>query len=199
MDKKYLCLDTETSIKAKGNPFTDGNKLCYTGYKYAGADTTEIVQHLRDGDCLNQLQSVVDTANYLVAFNAKFDCHWLERIGTCLSNIRIWDCQYAEFLFSNQQNKYPSLDQAAEKYGLGNKLDVIKEEFWDRRCSCHVSVVQRILLSILKVFVPNATTENMKELIEKNVIKENTLGDWQIQKLTELLFFSLLALSCSLL
>lgn len=131
MPKKFLILDTETTIRAKGNPFTVGNKLCYTGYKVVGGGVVTTISHVTDGHCLDQIQREIDAADYLVAFNAKFDCHWLENIGVDLSKIRIFDCQYAEFLFSKQQTRYPSLDGAAEHYGIEKKLDIVKE-YWEK-------------------------------------------------------------------
>lgn len=129
---KYLCLDTETTTKNKGNPFTHDNQLCYTGWKLAGEGQATTLSHLQQGLCVDTIQAAIDSADYLVAFNAKFDCHWLERIGGSLSRIRLWDCQYAEFLLNHQRTKYPSLEEAAIKYGIPGKLDVVKAEYWDK-------------------------------------------------------------------
>lgn len=125
-------LDVETSVKNKGHPFTHENQLCYTGWKLAGDRHASTLSHLQQGLSTDKLQALVDDATHIVAFNAKFDCHWLERSGVVLDGLRIWDCQYAEFIFNNQRTKYPSLEEAATKYGLGHKLDIIKTEFWDK-------------------------------------------------------------------
>ncbi len=128
-NKRYLILDVESTIYEKGNPFSELNSLCYIGWKTAGTDGTTIVKAPFD---LSQLQDVVDSHDFLVAFNAKFDCHWLERSGVVLSRIRIWDCQYAAFLYSNQRQKYPSLNGECAKLGLGEKIDVIAEKYWSK-------------------------------------------------------------------
>ena len=124
---RFLILDVETTILNKGNPFNPNNQLCYIGYKTYGKSNYTT---LKLPFVLSDIQAVVDAHDYLVAFNAKFDCHWLERIGVVLDGIRIWDCQYASFLFSNQQTKYPSLNGECERIGLGSKIDTIKEKYW---------------------------------------------------------------------
>lgn len=129
---RYLIYDCETTTRNKGNPFTTSNRICYSGWKLAGEGQASTLSHLQHGLCVDRLQSILDNADFLVAFNAKFDCHWLERIGVCLAGIRIWDCQYAEFLFNSQRTKYPSLEEAAVKYGFPGKLDVVKTEYWDK-------------------------------------------------------------------
>lgn len=58
--------------------------------------------------------------------------HWLEKVGLRLGHKRIYDCQLAEFVLERQQNRYPSLNESAAKYQLGAKVDVIKEEYWDK-------------------------------------------------------------------
>ena len=68
----------------------------------------------------------------IVGFNIKFDLSWARRIGVDISKITIWDCQLAEFILESQCNKYPSMNQACEKYGLEAKLDVVKEDFWEK-------------------------------------------------------------------
>jgi DNA polymerase-1 len=75
----------------------------------------------------------VDTADLIVGFNFKFDYHWLRKVGLNLEDKRLWDCQVCEFVLERQRNAYPSLDGAAAKYELGEKIDVIKRDYWDRK------------------------------------------------------------------
>jgi DNA polymerase I-like protein with 3'-5' exonuclease and polymerase domains len=118
-----LILDVETTISNTGNPFDRTNKLVCVGLK----DTYGYGIYY---DSFERLQAVIDYADLIVGFNIKFDLHWLRNIGIDISKIKVWDCQLAEFLLSNQQNKYPSLDGAAEKYGFPKKLDIVKTEYW---------------------------------------------------------------------
>jgi len=120
-------LDCETQINNKGNPFDETNNLVLGAY---GTDTnySTFVPDSTEG-----LQRSMESAKLVVLFNAKFDLHWCRRIGIKF-NIRlpIWDCQLAEFILSNQQWKYPSLEEACAKRSLGHKIDVIKEEYWNK-------------------------------------------------------------------
>jgi DNA polymerase I-like protein with 3'-5' exonuclease and polymerase domains len=132
--KPPLIIDVETSIKNKGNPFTKGNILCYVGCKFE--DHPAIVFDTRNtSENIGPIQLNIECATHLVGFNLKFDLHWLDNYNVDITKSRLWDCQYAEYLFSNQKWTYPSLNETAEKYGLGNKLDIIKTEYWDKGIS----------------------------------------------------------------
>jgi DNA polymerase-1 len=91
----------------------------------------EVVVRYYDEDILH-LQEDFDHADLLVGFNIKFDLHWLRNIGIDFSGKRIWDCQLGEFVLSNQMIKFPALEDAAVRYNLGHKIDVIKNEYWDK-------------------------------------------------------------------
>lgn len=43
-----------------------------------------------------------------------------------------------EFVLERQRNSYPSLEDACIKYGLGNKIDVIKRDYWDKKIDTDV-------------------------------------------------------------
>lgn len=74
----------------------------------------------------------MDGIDILVGFNIKFDLHWLRRYGLRFEHCRIWDCQLVEFILAAQSTPYPSLDGVCSVYGLGNKLDFIKSNYWDK-------------------------------------------------------------------
>jgi len=125
-----LCLDFETTFSNKGNPFDRNNFAVCLAVKWLGTDHDVYVKYY-DEDIL-KLQHAFDKATDLVGFNIKFDLHWLRNIGINFSGKRVWDCQLGEFILSNQMNKFPSLEDAAVKYGLGHKIDVTKNEYWDK-------------------------------------------------------------------
>ncbi len=130
--KKFVVVDVETTIKNKGNPFTIGNRLCYVGLHSLVDGNKPMALDVRENVPVELIQAELNKHDVLIAFNAKFDCHWLEKEGLDLSKLRIWDCQYAEFIFEAQRNPYPSLDKTATKYGLPNKLDVVSTEYWEK-------------------------------------------------------------------
>lgn len=127
--KKVLFLDVETTISNKGNPFDRNNKCVMVGTL---TDFSHPITRTISKQTVEELQYQIDSCNLLVGFNIKFDLHWLRNIGIDISKVKVWDCQLAEFILNNQETKYPSLDEAAEKYGFKKKLDIVKLEYWDR-------------------------------------------------------------------
>jgi len=68
----------------------------------------------------------------VVGFNFKFDLAWLKKRGVDFSGVKIWDVQLAEFIISNQTNRFPSLNDTCIKYGIPVKEDVVKTQYWDK-------------------------------------------------------------------
>jgi len=124
---KIFSLDVETTTFKKGDPFASNNHMVLGGY---GTDTS---YHTFVPDNVQRVQNILDSATLVVLFNAKFDLHWCRRIGINFSiRLPVWDCQLAEFILSNQQWRYPSLDEACERRNLQRKLDVVKTQYWDK-------------------------------------------------------------------
>lgn len=122
---KYpIAVDVECTIFDNGNPFSRSNRLVRIGV-YDGEE-----YRLFDESNWN----VLDFSNRyeIIGFNLKFDLHWLRRVGISFDNCSVWDCQLAEFLLESQKNPYPSLARSAYKYGLGEKLDIVSTEYWDK-------------------------------------------------------------------
>lgn len=122
-----LCLDTETSIFNKGNPFDSRNNLvCYSFATESSSGAERWDEH-------NTLSSRLIPIGLVVGFNFKFDLHWLIKEGVHeLRNKQVWDVQIAEFILSNQTLRFPSLNETCEKYGIPLKKDVVKEEYWNK-------------------------------------------------------------------
>ena len=123
-----LCLDCETTVSSKGNAFDQTNKLVCIGVKWINEYSDVYIKY----EDFLALQYSIDKANIIVGFNIKFDLHWLRKVGIDISKVRVWDCQLAEFILGNQSKPYPSLNDAATKYGLSSKLDIVKEQYWDK-------------------------------------------------------------------
>lgn len=133
----YFVLDTETTGATNntyGNPFTQSNKLCYVGcWTNLYHDWMLDVGRNPYGESMAQISGYMDQSELVVGFNIKFDLHWLRRYGS--GNIvgkNLWDCQLAYFIMTGQKHPYPSLNDISEYYGLGQKLDIVKTEYWDK-------------------------------------------------------------------
>ncbi len=126
---KLLVLDVETTTKNKGNPFCLENQLVVVGVLDLATNKVTKYWYGTTG-----LQEQIDQASLLIGFNIKFDLHWLRRVGITIDLLKhkVWDCQLAEFIIEAQSKPYPSLNWACEKYGLPLKIDVVKEQYWDK-------------------------------------------------------------------
>lgn len=125
-----LICDIESTISNKGNCFDITNKLIMIGIRDIDTKETRLY-YMPNKYELEEIQSILNDCLF-IAFNAKFDLHWLRKSGINISTFRVHDCQIGEFLLESQTNPYPSLNQACEKYGLATKLDVVKTEYWDK-------------------------------------------------------------------
>jgi DNA polymerase I-like protein with 3'-5' exonuclease and polymerase domains len=85
------------------------------------------------GPNLKIIQEQINKHDLLVLFNAKRDLHWLRRYGINFSHRRIWDVQLAHFIITGQEEPYPSLNGVANYYNLGQKDDLVENEYWSKR------------------------------------------------------------------
>lgn len=75
---------------------------------------------------------IPDDVWLLVAHNAAFEMDWMlaqeraEILKFLMRGGRIFCTAYAEYLLTNQQETYPSLDETAPKYGGTHKVDGVK-------------------------------------------------------------------------
>jgi DNA polymerase I-like protein with 3'-5' exonuclease and polymerase domains len=124
---KLLALDTETTIWNKGNPYDARNKLVCFSYADANHSGTSPASRVHD------LNEWIQPYDLIIGFNFKFDLAWFLKVGVYqLRDKQIWDVQIAEFILSNQTNRFPSLNETCARYGLETKLDVVKLEYWDK-------------------------------------------------------------------
>lgn len=121
----YFVIDAETTTHNKGHFFDPRNQL--VSFAYTGPSVGTVFRYYTDpgfrGSLL--LPPHVDT---VVGFNFKFDLHWLKQYLP--TNVKVWDCQLAEHIFTGQKGQYISLNECLEKYGLETKIDTVKE-LWE--------------------------------------------------------------------
>jgi DNA polymerase I-like protein with 3'-5' exonuclease and polymerase domains len=125
-----LTLDLETSTHNIGNPFDTRNFIVSAHIKCADKPVT--AHFYDDPDFTTVLRDNCALASLLVGVNCKFDLSHLKRKEITLPDgCRVWDCMLAEFILSGQTSPFASLNQLAEKYGLGQKQNLVAE-FWDK-------------------------------------------------------------------
>lgn len=131
---KYLVLDVETTTDNKGSPFSVNNTLCYIGLYDGTANHIFDIEYSDTPyrESLEKVQQIIDDHDCIIAFNAKFDLHWVRKYGIDFSAKKVWDGQLVHFILQNQSAPYPSLNKVAEHYGLEQKLDVVYDEYWSK-------------------------------------------------------------------
>lgn len=164
----YAILDIETSIYTsygrKANPFDERNYIVSLGIKYQNGKSVKT--HLANGTALPEGDWLAGV-DCIVGINLKFDLLYLwdnpvvkaffKRGG------RIYDCQYAEYLVTAQQEKWASMDKMAAKYGGTQKIDKIKE-YWEKGVQT-IDIPKHELLEYLQYDLDNT------EIIFKAIIK----------------------------
>jgi DNA polymerase I-like protein with 3'-5' exonuclease and polymerase domains len=123
---RFVVLDVETTTSNTGAPYDSTNKCCGVA---VGIPSTNTWIFTLDKEVI---QKAIDEADSIVGFNFKFDLAWLRNLGISVQRKRIYDCSIAEYLVTHQRKSYPSLNECSEKYGFGQKLDVVKTEYWDK-------------------------------------------------------------------
>jgi DNA polymerase-1 len=120
-----VAIDTEATTYNKGNPYDSRNVLvCYSHYdgNNGGAEQWS-------NESKHSLHTRISNYGLIVGFNFKYDWHWLAKEGVSIDK-PVWDVQLAEFILSKQTNRFPSLNQTCERYGIPTKLDVVATEYW---------------------------------------------------------------------
>ena len=138
--KNPVVVDVECTTHNKGNPHTAKNK-CVTIQVKEGVGAVKVFT----SEDFALALPILLRGSVIVGFNLKFDLAWLERVLGFKAKV-VWDCQLAEFIFSNQTWKYPDLNRTLLNYGFEPKLDKVKE-YWDQGID-----TDQIPLDILKEY-----------------------------------------------
>jgi DNA polymerase I-like protein with 3'-5' exonuclease and polymerase domains len=127
-----LTFDTETTTYQKGNPYSVRNRMVSVGWKLDDGTVRDV--YVGDPGWKEAITEAWNLATVIVGFNLKFDLAWLRREAglTVRDNQQVYDVQLAWFVLTNQQHRYPSLNQVLEYFNLPVKLDVVKTEYWDK-------------------------------------------------------------------
>ena len=131
----------------------------------------------------------------LVAHNAPFDVQWLlvhqrDRFMRFLeSGGRVFCTAYAEYLLSNQQDTYPSLDSTAPKYGGSHKVDGVKIMWEQGKLTSEIDPA--LLLEYLAG--PDGDVENTRKVFigQMRELQERGMLDMALERMEGMLFVCL--------
>ncbi len=177
----YLILDIETETHqyfgAKASPRHPQNYVVATGW----AVNNGPVQHTYHTQREAWLPSL-DGIDIIVAHNAPFEMDWIlvtgrEKIMQFLARGgRVFCTAYAEYLLTNQQETYPSLDETAPKYGGTHKVDGIKI-LWEQGFLTS-QIDKDLLLEYLAG--PNGDIENTRKVFLGQCALLQSRGMWSM-------------------
>ncbi|MEM3247444.1 MAG: DNA polymerase [Candidatus Micrarchaeaceae archaeon] len=130
-----------------------------------------------------------------MAHNAPFDVQWLlvhqrDRFMRFLeSGGRVFCTAYAEYLLSNQQDTYPSLDSTAPKYGGSHKVDGVKIMWEQGKLTSEIDPA--LLLEYLAG--PDGDVENTRKVFigQMQELQERGMLDMALERMEGMLFVCL--------
>lgn len=117
-----------------GSVFCLPQFLVMTGLKWLHKKEAETLVNTSNKEFNRKyIQSQINEADLVVGFNIKHDVLWLRKEGIDWSNVKVHDCQIAEWLLNHQRILGSnSLNDACARYNLPSKLDVIETEYWSK-------------------------------------------------------------------
>ena len=126
MSNKFVVFDLETNTKGDGRSplacWPENNAVCASWC--VGKDGPA---HNLYGNQLEfgELVDALEEADFIVAYNGKFDLGYMKRAGIDLHKLVMYDPMIAEYVLNGNLPKPLSLDHVAKTYGLEGKDDYI--------------------------------------------------------------------------
>lgn len=120
-----LVVDFETTNKDKGSALEPTNSLVLASWARVGPWEDWKV-HSCWGDITDQPDLIADieAADFIVAHNAKFELHWLDR-AMDTSRLLVWDTMLAEYVLTGNLRPPLDLDSCLKRRGLKPKVDTV--------------------------------------------------------------------------
>jgi DNA polymerase I-like protein with 3'-5' exonuclease and polymerase domains len=189
-----LVFDFETTgaQRNKGHPFDYRNKACVVGFRNIDSGEKYVFKLEYDdtpyGEAVSEIQNLLDRTSLLIGFNTKFDLHWLARYGHHLGKTtKVFDCSVAWFILDGQRTRYPSLNLVASHYGVEQKLDIVKTEYWDRGLD-----TDQVPYDILVEYLEQDLV--VTELVYKKIEQQLKESSYEMNKLVGVTMYDLVTL-----
>ena len=125
----WIIMDFETTNLEKGNALNPHNTTVCTAW--ATSDDHRIRYHRGDefnqSDLLDDTRRVLAAGGFIIAHNAKFELHWLARMGLDLYAAVTYDTMLGEYVRGGNRWKYQhlGLDKLNRKYGGTGKMAIV--------------------------------------------------------------------------
>lgn len=126
----YLTLDLETTNNHKGDAYAD-NSLLLAVWRINGKT------RYKWGNIFNQKALIkdVESVDFVIAHNAKFELKWLRQCGLDLTKVLVYDTQIGEYVLAGNTSKMSDLGlgKVAPKYNEG-----VKDAFIDNSMKAQI-------------------------------------------------------------
>ena len=123
----YVVLDFETTNISFGSALIPKNRMvlaCWT--VVVGGE--EVRKYAWGGEYdMQELVNDINSVDFLVAQNAKFELQWLQRCGYDIGSRPVYDTMVAEWVLAGGRRWRYNLNAIAARYGLGTKDDIVSK------------------------------------------------------------------------
>ncbi len=125
----WIILDFETTNLEKGNALNPHNRMVCAAW--STSSDHRVSYHyggeFEQSDLLADVQRVLADGGYIIAHNAKFELHWLSRMGLDLYTAVTYDTMLGEYVRGGNRWKlqHLSLDKLNKKYGGTGKMKIV--------------------------------------------------------------------------
>lgn len=123
----YTVLDVETSNTSNGSALEPSNRLVLSVWNKTSSDDSgrrfsRTYSKFAGEFELQELKSCIESTQFLVCHNAKFELQWLQRAGVDLHEVLIYDTMLAEKVILGNRPGSLSLDSCCERHSIRGKL-----------------------------------------------------------------------------
>jgi len=162
-----LFVDFETTTHKKGLAIYRENSTLMAAWRL-GWDSTTKTKWGSEYE-MQELLYDIGQADFIVAYNAKFDLQWLARCGVELHEVLVYDPLLAEYVIGGNrwQTRQLGLDTVAKRRGLGGKESLVSalikggidtrdipDEWLERYCVKDVDLMIDVMRDQLKELSP---------------------------------------------
>lgn len=124
----YVVLDFETSTLFKGSPLVEDNRIVMASWRKPSG---EVRSHFGSEYEQAELVRDIESADFIVAHNAKFELGWLKRCGVDLRSLLVYDTMVGEYIIGGNRFSMVmlGLNACLSRYKLAAKGDVVGQMF----------------------------------------------------------------------
>jgi DNA polymerase I-like protein with 3'-5' exonuclease and polymerase domains len=118
-DDNFVVFDFETTNLDKGSALNPDNRLLMATW-YVNTTGKTFIKWANEFE-QDELIYALEQARVVVAHNAKFELHWLNRMGVDISRLLVYDTMLGEYVLHSNKKVKIGLGPTAVRYGLPDK------------------------------------------------------------------------------